>query len=154
MKKIISIFATIPIIFSFLISMTVFAAENADIPDNTTIFKAEEEVVPYGAISGYGQVWYDPNTMPNSGSFTFYVSGVDWYNAHTTLKFENFNPETKFDIEICNRNGTVVFRRQDIDMSFDDYDNLLINPGLTGTYTVYYKFYGTLSPGRINVWIF
>lgn len=151
MKKIVSFLLTIPMVLSMMLGTTAFAAETTESVDAVNRMSTQEEVVPYGAISGSGQMWFNPNTMPAGGSFAFNVTGIDWFNAHITLKFENFSPDTKFDIEICNRNGNVVFRRIGIDMSFDDYNNLLINPGLTGTYVVYYKFYGKLSSGRISV---
>ena len=135
------------IMLTTVITLPAFATENAVDTAQST------EISPHGVLSGYGQVWFDPNTMSPTGSFQFNVSGMSWPNAEITFKFENFNLETKFDIEVVNKNGVVVFRRVGIDRSYDDYNNLKIFPGSTGTYTVYYKFYGTLSPGRINVWI-
>lgn len=121
----------------------------------TTNEVAESEAVTRGSLSGYGQKWHDPATDRYSGSFYVYVSGMSWPVGHLSIKLENFNPDTKLNIEVYRGGSQCIFRRQNVGINDGPWEDISFNPATTGTYTVTYQIVGgPNSAGRINCWIF
>lgn len=120
-----------------------------------TIKTTSEDVpVPYGTLSGYGQKWHDPASDGYGGSFVFRVSGSNWFEGHLTVSLENFNADTKMNIEVYMGNQC-IFRRKNVGRTDGPWEEISFNPATTGGYTVIYSIVGgPNTPGRINCWIY
>lgn len=161
--KFASVITAMVILFALCINVPVYAEELATAPSAESGLTNESDVaVPYGSLSGYGQIWHDPAVQGKKGSFTVKVSGIVWTSAQLTISLEDFRDDTYFDIwvfsPITNSNGEnqMIFQRLNVKRTDGPWENCTFYPGSTGTYTVIYHIRdnGTNSSGRINCWVY
>lgn len=150
MKKFLAALMSFVMLLSTLLPLSAFASNSS-----------EEDISTCGTLSGYGQIWHDPSVQGTSGQFDIVVSGASWINAHTTITFEDFNPNTKIRIWFWGPTTNSAGERQLLYKSYDsetvgdwEFKDQMFNPGKIGTYTIQYEIVENNCPGRINCWIF
>ena len=149
-------------LFGTTFSTTAFAAEvstpltmEVGVVDEV----ADDSAVPYGSLSGYGNVWHNVGDPAKRSSVP--VNGIPWYQGHLTVSLENFDSNTKLKIwvfsPITDSSGTknqVIFYRENVTINDGPWENISFNPAPTGTYWVQCEVMSNDSAGRVNCWIY
>lgn len=164
MKRHLGILMALAMIFTCFNGTTAFAAESEiiDVPETVVSETDDNEIVPYGALSGYGWGWHGADDEL-SGNFYVDVKGTSWVSAQITVNIEEFASNVRVIVELYRPDGSMAWSSSDkgqyITMANkDDWHNIKFWNAPTGTYRVHYLVVtdnGTKpSSGRINCWIY
>lgn len=163
MKKITSFLTVMSMVIAVFFTTPVYAMEANTAPADAVAIASADDIedmaVPYGTLSGYGQIWHDPAKNGDHGTFFIEVNGSNWINAHCTISFENFRDDTEMELwfysPITDGKGKyqLLWHSADIVVGDFEFDNKQFNPGVVGTYTIQYRIKNNNCPGRINCWI-
>lgn len=161
-KRFMALLTVICTLCGMAFSTPVFAAEETVLPSEAVGVAdelADDFAVPYGSLSGYGNVWH--NTGESAKRAPVPVTGIAWYQGHLTVSLENFNSNTKLKIwvfsPITDSTGTknqVIFYRENVTIDDGPWENISFNPAPTGTYWVQCEVMSNDSAGRVNCWIY
>ena len=132
MKKRLSIFWALIMLFTCIMGTSTFAAEPVAIEAETT--STENEIAPCGTLSGYGHYDWTAGSA-RSGSFTVNVTGSAWLTAQTTFTIEGFDENTAVAVALYKPDGSLAYGTLDNSGSWitlankDEWHNIPFSSG-------------------------
>lgn len=153
-------------IFALLLAVTTVisccgfaSASSVETTRDVSSENVNEEITPFGVLSGYGARWNDEGSL--GAYFEVNVKGLPWSTAQTTFTIENFPLETVVKISL-GKDGHVLYTDA-LTMGYrETVTNAKFAPGDIGRYDVAYEILdwvgkeGGLPPpaGRVLCWIY
>lgn len=137
-----------------------FASASAvETPRDVSCETTNEDIVPYGSLSGYGGRWNDQGSF--GAYFVVNVKGIAWPTAQTTFTIEEFPKGTVVRMTL-GKDGNALYTDVLTMGSKESVTNVKFSPGALGEYNVSYdlrdwpgKQSGAQPPaGRVLCWIY